>query len=539
MPRGKAVLAFLFTWISAASLAAQPYINYRGVSNAASLAPQGLPGGGIARGSVFTIVGRNLGPAAPEVNASPLDNELAGVSVQVIQGGVTLAAIPTSVSASRVSAIMPSNAPLGKAALRVRFNNRSSNPAWINVVESAFGIYTINGLGFGPGVIRNYVPEADNTTAVTARPGQTLTLKGTGLGDELAAPVEIFVGGKLAVASQFGKAAGVDEIAFDVPADAPQGCYVPVQVRTRGATMSNAATLAIDPEGNACSDPFNPVGEAMRKGGRFGIVAPQRFDVLVDLQGQTEQVVIDQIDVALHQGEGGDLWFNPATSLPPVGACTFYGGAAATNFSDLLRLLAPQGRFLDGGAGVQLSGAGAPLTVGPREPGTLIYSAQLGRQPGLPGSRPLFFNFPGVFNFLIPGGADVQTARAQFETTEPVRWTNREQLAVLDRAAGLPLNWTGGDPQNDVVLIVLLSNNDAANSTGLGLCVAPPGDGSFVVPPEILASLPATASNAVRIPAWVFVGSTRARNPVRFSAPGLDAGFIVPSQAGGISVIVP
>jgi hypothetical protein len=42
-----------------------PAINYRGVVNAASLMPQGLPGGGIAQGSIFIIFGRNLGPAAP------------------------------------------------------------------------------------------------------------------------------------------------------------------------------------------------------------------------------------------------------------------------------------------------------------------------------------------------------------------------------------------------------------------------------------------------------------------------------------------
>ena len=48
--------------VSAVAALAQPYINYRGVVNAASYSPQGLPAGSIARGSIFTIFGRNLGP---------------------------------------------------------------------------------------------------------------------------------------------------------------------------------------------------------------------------------------------------------------------------------------------------------------------------------------------------------------------------------------------------------------------------------------------------------------------------------------------
>jgi hypothetical protein len=44
---------------------AQPLVYGRAVVNAASFMPQGLPGGGIARGSLFSVFGTRFGPGAP------------------------------------------------------------------------------------------------------------------------------------------------------------------------------------------------------------------------------------------------------------------------------------------------------------------------------------------------------------------------------------------------------------------------------------------------------------------------------------------
>ena len=73
---------------SVPGLFAQPTIYYRSIVDAASLAPAGLPaGGGIARGSIFTIQGAVFGPADKvEAATFPLDTTLAGVSVRISQG---------------------------------------------------------------------------------------------------------------------------------------------------------------------------------------------------------------------------------------------------------------------------------------------------------------------------------------------------------------------------------------------------------------------------------------------------------------------
>jgi uncharacterized protein (TIGR03437 family) len=122
-------LAWAAVMMSPALPAQTPYINYRGVVNAASYAPQGVPGGSIARGSVFTIFGRDLGPASPATQpAYPLTDALSGVSIEVSQGGVVRAAIPIFVLAGQVSAVMPSTAPLGSVILRLTITDAAAIP---------------------------------------------------------------------------------------------------------------------------------------------------------------------------------------------------------------------------------------------------------------------------------------------------------------------------------------------------------------------------------------------------------------------------
>ena len=127
----RAALLFVF---STAAFAQQPLIYSRSVYNAASYMPSGVPGGAIARGSIFSLFGSNLGPS-PAVSASafPLGTALGGVSINVVQGSNTVSAIPLYVSASQINAIMPSNAPLGLASLQVVSGYFKSNLAPVQI----------------------------------------------------------------------------------------------------------------------------------------------------------------------------------------------------------------------------------------------------------------------------------------------------------------------------------------------------------------------------------------------------------------------
>src|SRR4051812_44507652 len=141
---GRAMWKYTLLTLLGANLFAQtPAIYPRGVVNAASYMAPGLPAGGIARGSVFTLFGRRLGPAtAAQVSSFPLDTKLGGVAITITQGATVLNAIPIFVNAGQINAIMPSNAPLGMVSIRVINNNVPSNPSPVRVVASNFGIFT-------------------------------------------------------------------------------------------------------------------------------------------------------------------------------------------------------------------------------------------------------------------------------------------------------------------------------------------------------------------------------------------------------------
>ena len=69
-------------------------------------------------------------------------------------------------------------------------------------------------------------------------------------------------------------------------------------------------------------------------------------------------------------------------------------------------------------------------------------------------------------------------------------WTNQSAAATVDRAQGLPVTWTGGNPGTYVFI------TGTSGATGLGLvrgftCMAPVDGGRFTVPSFILLGLPA------------------------------------------------
>ena len=116
MRQRSAFLVCLFL-VTSAELLALPRIVPKGIVNAAGFVRPGLPAGNIARGSIFSIFGGQLGPEAGAVVSSfPLQTSLAGVSIQVTQGETSVDAIPLFVRDGQINAIMPSDAPLGRVS---------------------------------------------------------------------------------------------------------------------------------------------------------------------------------------------------------------------------------------------------------------------------------------------------------------------------------------------------------------------------------------------------------------------------------------
>ncbi len=543
--------------IAAAQFASaqSPIIYSRSVLNAASFIPQALPAGAIARGSIFSIFGRSLGPSTPQSASSyPLGTSLGNVTMTLTQGSTTVSAIPIYVSGTQINAIMPSNAPLGAASLRITYQNARSNPVPVVVADSAVGIFTATGAGVGPGIVQNFV-SADNlpinAPAVTARPGQAVILWATGLGpvsnDTIAPPagnrpvkVEVFVGGVQAAVSYSGRApccAGTDQIVFTVPPDAPTGCWVPVYVRTAGTTVSNAVTIGVDGEGKACSDAQNPVSSLVVNAGKLGGFLAIRGTTRQDVGVERPVDVTADFQLSF----GADIPatpypFHPGGSHPPPGTCTAYSiggdllgrpGSLPGNF--------PAGAAINPGPLYTITGPSGSRTGTAVIPGTPI--AYLGGAISTGLIQNTLFLEPGSYTVAGVGGpGGVGPFAGKFSVPQPLTWTNRDQLMNVNRSQPLTVTWSGGSPDQNIAIIGVGEDLPANASTAF-FCVAPTGANSFTVPPIMMSNIPPTRGNVLKSKSVLYLVSITSSNFNQVSASGLDAAAAVYAYVAGKTVV--
>jgi uncharacterized protein (TIGR03437 family) len=542
-------LAFVLFCLGVAQ--AQPYINYRGILNAASFTPQGPSGSEIAQGSIFSIFGTGLGPATlVQVNQFPLQTSLANVSVKVVQGTASVNALPIVVTAGQLNVIMPSNAPVGRVSITVTFNGATSNPVTATVAASSFGIFSAASTGYGPGIVQNFVSATSqpiNSLAATAAPGQPVTLWGTGLGPvaadnvaptagNLATPVEVFVGGQQATLLYNGRSpccSGVDQIVFNVPANAPLGCYVPVQVRTNHTVLSNSVTMAIQNAGTACSDSLNPLSAAFQKGGNLGVAVLAQSENYIDVDANTPVDVTSNLGMlTLRTDPGGAFFFNPAISTPPAGSCSTYtvsGLHAAWTLPDLFGGL---GAEMDAGASVNVSGNGSASIA--RAASSPLYVAALGTNDPVLGPSSLVINPSGTTTVSSKGGSAVGAFSVAIPAAPAFNWINRSQIFSVDRSQPLALTWGPAGLQG-LMVVAGLEYDLPTNTQRSFVCSASAGAGTFSVPAYILGTLQASRPNVGQSTGILMLGTMAP--PVPFSASGLNSGFGLGAVSSGKSVL--
>jgi uncharacterized protein (TIGR03437 family) len=536
------------------AFAQRPIMGPRSIVNAASFMAAGLPGGSIAQGSIFSIFGSNLGPAASPPLAFPLPTTLGGVSIKVTQGATSVDAIPLFVSAGQINALMPSNAPLGAVSVQVTVNGTRGTLAPARIVTSSFGVFAINSGGTGPGVMQNYVSATQqpiNAPGTAAKPGQLITLYGTGLGPALNADnvaptagnlptqVDVLVGGQAAAIAYSGRSpccAGLDQIVFTVPGNAPLGCWVPLQIRTGGATLSNTVTMAISSDGSPCSDPANALTQPFLSGKKLGLVALLRTAVTEDVGMKTPAAVTTDAAMMTFQQEAGTTFgFNPIFSLPPAGTCTSYTATGDLFDGDPMPGAGTSGKFLDEGAPMVLAGGGlrrnlARPTDNSRnfQPLGYTYDGSL-----VPSS--LFLN-TGSIAIQGAGGKDIGSFQTNLTISAPLTWTNRDQTTTITRSQGFTVNWSG-TPAGQSAIIFGGGVDLPSNASALFACVAPQGASSFTIPGSALANIAATRTNLLKSKGVVYVGALPTASPTTFTANNLDFGAILQGAFVGKTVI--
>ncbi len=537
----------------AGSIPGTPTVTEAGIVNSASGIPPSLPGGALAQGSFFTIFAAGVGPTPPQqVEQFPLPTLLGGTQVQIRQGSRTVDCYLVYTSSTQINGIIPSNAPLGDAEMIVTYSGRASRPVAIRVARNNFGIFATS-QGRGPGIIQNFQTQLEqplNTRSATAKPRQVIILWGTGAGPisapdnqappagNLPFPFEMTIGGKTATLLYNGRApccAGVDQIVAEVPADAPQGCFVPVQVKA-GDVWSNVVSMAIEPNGQTCKDATNPASTLTSTGGKVGIVMLTRLSATVNVTGQPEQTLNADAGIGAftQMQAGGDLGFNMLTSFPPAGSCQAYAGVR--DVSDLLGgalggplNIAGGGTMLDAGTALRVASGGRTANLDRSENG--MYVGILGGNLPLPGSTTQVPLDAGAFTISGTGGKDVGAFTSNVTLRPPITWTNRGQISSIDRKTPFTMTWTGGTAGEDAIILGYGTDQKTKASSGF-VCVASAPSGSFTVPASAMANLPAVPASGDLSDKFGLLGifSLRTNSVVPFTATGIDIGMVLGAQ---------
>jgi uncharacterized protein (TIGR03437 family) len=488
----------------------QPVISPNGVVNGASYLSAAFANYGIARGSLFIVFGSALGPVdLVKANTFPLPTSdgLGGTRVLISIGAYNAACPIVYTSLTQVAAIMPSDAPEGDGSLVVSYQNLASTSVPIHIVRSAFGLFTRNQAGSGPAIAQNFVSQTStplNSLIASAAPGQTLILWGTGLGPVngnesaglLPGPLpyldSLYVGGvpaNVRYAGRSGCCAGVDQIAFDVPAGVA-GCYVPVAAVT-GGVVSNFGTISVHASQKECDDPLSYRASYLTAAERAG-------ELRIGQVGLTGTSTAEVTFSAGFFSVSLDALLASTNRLKaPFGSCYL----AVTRVGDSA---APTGKGLNAGSSLSVSGPIGQLAADNTSAGDYFVSkspAQL---------------LSGNYSLSSSGGSDVGFWSATLQVPLPAAWTNFATYSVPSYSMLNPLvfTWSGGDP-NGYVTVRVVSASAIYNSAIE--CNVAPAAGTFRIPSFLMGAMyssPATIS-------FTFAGP-----PALFSAAGIDAGVI-------------
>ncbi len=517
----------------------------------------------VAEGSIFIVKGSNLCPSGftsfnvPRPTSSP---DGVKITFTPTAGGTGTDALLwyelNQSGAVQLAGILPSTVAPGNYNVTVT-NGTASAPFQTTVMKNKFTLFTQDSSGTGLASVQNYISatrvdlnsfttgNAKATTISPAHPGQFMLAYGTGMGplvggDNVASPafdfstngvtVQAIVGGMSIPVSYAGRAgyAGEDQINFALPANVPTGCAVSFQISVNGA-LSNPTFIAIAPDAtsSACVQPGFTTTQLQNldNGGSFTVGA---FSLT-----QISENVASFGTVKLNAASGQ---FTKFTGFQFAGAAqysfTSNGACYVTHSTSTASNTAvPLTNYINLDAGnVTLNGpAGSSITnlAFSEDTKSFLYSLALattGLPAGAGGGTGTII--AGQYTVTGNGGKDVGAFNASITIGSPLTVTGGLPTTV-NRSAGLPLSWTGGNSSD---LVEIVGSSSTTSGSGLNavtdawtfVCTTTAGTGGFTVPSSILQQLPAAALTA-NGSGGGFLEVASSVAPTTFSAP-LTAG---------------
>jgi uncharacterized protein (TIGR03437 family) len=230
-----------------------PYISPAGAVNGAGATPVAA----VAPGSVVSVFGLNLAPAAVSGPTSPMAQTLGGLTATLGDSLLPL----FFVSPTQINFLLPDGTATGNATLTVSIAGQPNTSAPITIVQDAPGIFGLSASGQTYAVAFH----ADGTQVDTGSPavaGETVTVYGTGFGPastprpygvpaptgiELTDPIAVELNDQTITPAGTGVVAGsigIDSVAFVVPAGLPPASNATLTITVNGQA-SNTVSLPL------------------------------------------------------------------------------------------------------------------------------------------------------------------------------------------------------------------------------------------------------------------------------------------------------
>jgi hypothetical protein len=259
-----------------------------------------------------------------------------------------------------------------------------------------------------------------------------------------------------------------------------------------GNTVSNATSIAVAPNGRACT----PVNSTVVGGGTgthtFGGLTLERL--VETTAGVSGSLTTTKMDLA-----GGSFERITYSNTAPTGSqldVSSYGSCAVSTYTS--GQTPPSSNtgsvtYLDAGPAIGMA-APAPLgnkSIPKTSPGggLILYSSSL--------DQTATSLVAGPYTFTGPGGADIGPFSANYTMPPLFAWTNQSSITTVNRANGVTVNWTGGNPTGYVSITgssTYYGGTVATTIVASFSCTARVSDQTFTVPPVVLLALPPSGS---------------------------------------------
>jgi hypothetical protein len=509
--------------VNAANLVV-PGISFLTTSGAAGIAP-----GTVAFLSPFGSLGNLSATETSAVRAEIFIHGTFGAAPLTILNDPVL----TQLRLPGVFVKFPLSTPLGRATVTLRVPPDKVFSGTVDIVRSNFKIAQ-----YGPPLWVLPIPfpprTSSNLLAQPAKPGDEITLLGSGLGLADREELKVLLNARPYPVLATMPASGpreADQVRFKVPDDAalPTGCYVNIQTQV-GDVVSNPVVFSISRDGQPCEHPLGLTGEelALLDSGRSIPVGTVTINSQIEpvsyrsdirfLSASPSDLIRSEDSLAEFTRETADglerrfanksdFAPNEGCSLEPFNFFDFFRPLSFRFLSffpnvfvgDTVTEVGPTGRWL------QLEAAKSLRTTGVDFFGSYFSPTDFSDPVADAASLPAAIFSAGDLELRIPGSDAVPTSTVRTRLPGPAMLTNFNRLTPIDTSRDLTITW---DPQNFTEReLVDFSLDSLIIQDGEFLylrCILPAKTGKGVVPATLLRKFQPT-------------GGTLEESTVRFS----------------------